>query len=733
MEENVNPTQKPRRHKAVSHAAPAATAPAASPAAVPAAGTRQSSRFFNRELSWLEFNARVLAQAMDDRTPLLERARFLAIFSSNLDEFFMKRVGGLKRQLAAGITSRTIDGMTVQQQLIAIRGRILEMASLQADCYVKVIRPQLAASGIFLLNWDDLTEADKAEAREYFRTNVFPVLTPLAVDPGHPFPFISNLSTSLGVALRHPDRDEKLFARIKVPEVLPAWVRLGSDSKGVFRFVSLLDLIRHNLGGLFPDMVELSVMTFRITRNADVERDEEDADDLLEMIEEEVRQRRFQRAVRLEYSRGGDPWMLQFLMQELQMTADDVYEMPVDIDFTDLGMIANLDVPRMKWEPFTPQVPPHLADEGADIFSVIRAGDLLVHHPYDSFTASVERFVRSAAADPKVLAIKMTVYRTSGDSPFISTLIRAAEAGKQVVCLVELKARFDEQQNIQWAQALEKAGVHVVYGIVGLKTHTKVALVVRQEADGLRCYAHIGTGNYNVQTARLYDDLGLLTCRTDLTDDLVELFHYLTGRSLQRQYRKLLVAPVNMKDRFLAMIQGEIDHKQAGRPAGIIAKMNALEEGDICEALYRASAAGVPVDLLVRGFCCLRPGVPGLSENIRVISTIGRFLEHSRIFYFRNGQADPLEGQYYIGSADWMYRNLLARVEVITPIEGRTLRERLWEILQVLLTDSLQAWDLQADGRYIQRRPVAGASGPTAMGTHAALIDAARKRSRAEG
>lgn len=526
------------------------------------------------------------------------------------------------------------------------------------------------------------------------------------------------------MTLQHPDRTEKLFARIKVPEVLPRWIRLElPESNGHFRFVSLQNIIIHNLAELFPNMILLDVMPFRIIRSADVERDEEDVEDLLEMIEQEVRQRRFANVVCLEHGPNPDPWILQFLMDELELVENDIYETPAELDYQDFTKpVAELNLPRLKYEPFIPFVPPALANEETDIFTLIRNGDLLLHHPYESFAASVERFVHTAATDPRVLAIKMTVYRTGDDSPFIRTLIQAAEAGKQVVCLVELKARFDEERNIYWAHALEEAGVHVVYGILGLKTHTKTTLIIRQDPDGLRCYAHIGSGNYHVQTAKLYTDLGLFTCKPDLTEDLVELFHYLTGRSLKSNYRKLLVAPVNMKDRFLAMIDREIENKKIGRPAQIIAKMNSLEDHSICRALYRASAAGVPIDLIVRGFCCLRPGVPGLSENIRVISVIGRFLEHSRIFFFRNGAEDPMEGEYYIGSADWMYRNLLGRVELVTPIEDKLLREKCRQILQIMLADQRQVWDMQPDGTYIQRTPNPNSTGEETLGSHKALI-----------
>jgi len=680
------------------------------------------SEFLSRDLTWLEFNRRVLHEALDDRTPLLERVRFLGIFTSNLDEYFMKRVGGLKRQIAAGVVAQSLDGMTPAQTLAAIRASVVPMLAQQAACYKNILRPALAENGIHLLDWSDLTDADRENSTRYFRATVFPVLTPLAVDPGIPFPFISNLSTSLAVVLHHPDKHENLFARVKVPEVLPKWIALHTATgAGPMRFVSLSTLIRQNLQDLFPDMAVVDVMPFRVTRNADLERDEEEAEDLLELMEEEIRQRRFARMVRLEYGSNTNTWALEFLMRELQLVPEDLYAMSGELDYDDLRIIAELNIPRLRYEPWSPMVPAPFADEEADIFNVIHNGDVLVHLPYESFTASVERFVRAAAADPNVLAIKMTLYRTGDRSSFIQTLIGAAEAGKQVVCLVELKARFDEERNIHLASALEKAGVHVVYGIVGLKTHTKTTLVVRKDSDGIRSYVHIGTGNYHSGTAKTYTDLGLFTCNPELTHDVVELFHYLTGRSLKRDYRKLLVAPVNMQARFLDLIERESANAKAGKAARIIAKMNALEDRKICRALYQASQAGVKIDLIVRGFCVLRPGVSGMSENISVISIIGRFLEHSRIFYFRNAAVDEIDGEFIIGSADWMYRNLLARVEAAAPIEKRPLRERLWEILKILLKDHRQAWEMRSDGSYEQRKP-----GPGDIGTHQTLMNMAR-------
>jgi polyphosphate kinase len=685
----------------------------------------------NRELSWLAFNERVLHEALDERTPLLERVRFLGIFTSNLDEFFMKRVGGLKRQVLAGVVPPSLDGLSPAQQLSAIRAAVIPMLARQAQCFREQLRPALAQEQIHLLPWDQLTAGEQALAHEHFRKNLFPVLTPMAVDPGHPFPLLSNLSLSLGVRLSLPHSDEPLFARVKVPEMLPIWLRLETgEFPGQYRFVSVVDIVRHNLDSLFPGMELISVTAFRVTRNADVERDEEDAEDLLELIEQELRERRFAPVVRLEHGPNPDPWTLDFVVRELEVSELDVYELPGELDYTDLQPIADLPLPRFKYAPWTPIVPPRLTDEGADIFSVIRTSDLLVHHPYESYTDSVERFVRSAADDPKVLAIKLTLYRIGDSRSLMDSLIRAAEANKQVVCMVELKARFDEQRNILWAQQLEKVGAHVFYGMVGLKTHTKLALVVREETDGLRTYVHISTGNYNVQTARVYTDFSLFTCRSTITDEVVELFHYLTGRSLKSDYRTLLVAPLNMRAQFMKLIEREVENHQAGQPAGIIAKMNSLEDRKIISALYRASQAGVSIDLIVRGFCCLRPGVPGLSENIRVISVIGRFLEHSRIFFFRNGEPDPLDGGFFIGSADWMYRNLKNRVELVVPVDDATARQRLWQTLEILLSDRRQAWDMQPDGRYVQRTP----SDPAVdLGTHARLMQAVRAASAACG
>ena len=708
--------------------------------------------FLNREIEWLEFNVRVLNEALDPRTPLLERVRFLGIFTSNQDEFFMKRVGGLKRQVEVGVQRRS-GGLTPVQQLAEIRTRVRALLDQQGRCFQTLKDKDLKENGIRLLTWSDLTDVEREFATDIFKLNVFPILTPLAIDPGIPFPFLSNLSTSLGITLRHPEREETLFARVKVPKILPQWIQVRGD-RGVergtektdkaqeksadktavdeYRFISLLELIKHNIKSLFPDMEVLGYMPFRITRNAEVEREEDDVDDLLEMIAEELKQRRFAEVVRLEHGADPDHWMLRFLMEELELTESEVYEVPGLLDYTDLKPIADLDIPKLKNDSWTPLVPPPILEAREDIFAAVRSGDMLVHHPYESFTASVERFIRQAVEDPKVLAIKMTLYRTGDESPFIPLLIRAAERGKQVAVLIELKARFDEERNIHWAHELENAGVHVVYGVIGLKTHSKVTLVIRQEpkleTENLNCYMHIGTGNYHKDTSKLYTDVGYFTCTLNqpkLAQDVVEFFHFLTGRSLKRNYQKLLVAPINMKDTFLSMIRREVEHAKAGRPARIIAKCNSLEDASVGRALYEASQAGVKIDLIIRGFCCLRPKVPGMSENIRVFSIIGRFLEHSRIFFFQNGQENSLDGEFYIGSADWMYRNLLARIETVVPIEPLPLKERLWEIFTVMLSDRRSLWEMNADGTYLQAQP---RDSKEELGTHKRLMEITKAR-----
>jgi polyphosphate kinase len=662
----------------------------------------EHDHFINRETSWLEFNARVLAMASDESIPLLERIRFLTIFTSNQDEFVMKRVGGLREQIAAGYSYPTLDGLTPREQLNQIREKIKDNNTRQNEVLLSLF-PQLKEQGIELLKWSHLDEQEKQFATEYFKEKVYPILTPLSVDPGHPFPFISNLSLSLGVRLRNPAKPEMVsFSRVKIPDVVPSLLELPNKDEKKHRFLRLGELVEHNLSFLFPGMEIISVMLFRVTRNAELAHDDEDAEDLLEVVEESLRERRFAECIRLEHKKNPDKWMLKFLKKELKLLDDDVYELENLIDYKRLSPIVNLDLPELKYKPWTPITPKILMKEtGIMIFDKIKAQDILIHHPYESFGASVERFITSAALDPNVLAIKMTLYRTGDSSPIVRSLIRAAENGKQVVCLIELKARFDEQRNIYWAQKLEDAGVHVVYGIIGLKTHTKISLVVRKEQNDLMTtYAHIGTGNYNGQTAKVYTDFSLLTCNRKITSEVIEVFNYITGRSLKADYQKLLVAPLNMKSTFLNLIQKEISNAKAGKPAYIYAKMNQLEDLSIIQKLYEASGVGVKIELVVRGFCCLRPGVKGISENITVRSIIGRFLEHSRIYVFAAGHEDLAKAKVYMGSADWMHRNLHKRVEVITPIEAEIPKQRVLDFVYLTLEDNDLTWMMNNDGSY---------------------------------
>jgi polyphosphate kinase len=683
----------------------------------------------DRDLAWLEFNRRVFAEALDERTPVLERLKFLAIVGSNLDEFFMKRVGLLRGKAHVEDEGDPVARAgSTRDRLGQIRRVVVDMLAQQARCFNE-LRARLVEHGIVLADWDDLTPAQRAEVGDYFDRNVSPALTPLGLDPAHPFPFMSNLSTNLGFVLRQPDTDEYVPVRVKIPTMLPPWVPLKSDvPPAERRFVSLEQVIRAAADKLFPGMEVVDATVFRLFRNADVDLDEEESESMREAVADALRQRRFEPVVRIDFAPGSNAELRRGLLERFELTEDDVYDAPALLDYTTLFQIAGLDVPALRDPHWSPLPPARLPDEDVDIYAAIQAGDILLHHPYDSFDMSVEDFISDAADDPQTVAIKMTVYRVGDDTPFVHSLIRAAEAGKQVACVIELKARFDEARNLVWAQALEKAGAHVTYGVMGLKTHTKVALVVRKEGHELRCYAHIATGNYHVKTARLYTDVGLLTSDPVLTADVVNLFHYLTGRSRSPVFRKLLVAPMNMRARFLEMIERETAHHQAGRPARIIAKMNQVEDLDLARALSAASQAGVPIDLIVRGFCCLVPGVKGWTENLRVRSIIGRFLEHSRIFHFANGQENPLDGEFYIGSADWMFRNLSRRVEAATPVEDRGARERLWEILDVALKDERQSWLMQPDGAYVQQRSAADAKGPALVGTHVWLMDVAKRR-----
>lgn len=688
--------------------------------------TNREHSFVNRELSWLQFNMRVLSQAADPFLPLFERLRFLGIFTSNLDEFFMKRVGGLKRQIAAGIGTLTPDGLTPKQQLVTIRRALEPQLRDQEKLYLDEIRPGLLSEGVELLGWKLLSEAERGFAEAYFDEKVFPVLTPLSVDSGHPFPFISNLTISLGFALAHPDYEDPLFARVKLDPNLPQWIRLPSaEGPHNFRFLNLRDLIINKAEVLFPKMKVLSSMPFRVTRNADLDVDDEDAEDLMELIEEELRQRRVGEIVRLEHGVQPDPWILNFLVEELELEPDDVFESHGLLDYTGLESVLDLDMPKLKFPRWSPTNPVGLTEE-ASMFSIIRNHDVLVHHPYESFAATVERFLREAAHDPKVLAIKMTIYRVGQVTPLIPYLIRAADEGKQVVCLVELKARFDEKANIYWAQELEKAGVHVVYGVSGLKTHAKAILAIRQDNDGVRAYVHCGTGNYHARTSNLYTDFGIFTAKPEITREFMHFFNYLSGRSLKDDYQHLLIAPINMERSLIEAIEREIENKKQGLPAGIISKMNSLEDRHLIEKLYDASDAGVPIDLIVRGACCLRPGVPGMSNNIRVISVVGRLLEHSRVFYFRQAATDAIDGRFLISSADWMGRNMHRRVELAIPIEDKPLREKIWHVLSIMLDDNRLAWDMQPDGFYVRR---AFEAGKNSLGTHEALMSLSSQRS----
>jgi polyphosphate kinase len=687
------------------------------------------SLFLNRELSWLEFNARVLAEAEDDRNPLLERLKFLSIFNTNLDEFYMVRVAGLRRQVSAHVQQTPPDGLTAPQQLERIERRVLGLLERARLCLHDTLLPGLAVHGVRLLTMADLSAEERRSLDAFFEHQVYPVLTPLAVDPGHPFPYISNLSLSLAVELRDPDRGVDHFARVKVPKSLSRWVPVEGRPN---QFVPLEHVIGAQLGALFPGMQILGWHTFRITRYSDLEiANTEEPEDLLAMIEEQVFQRRFGEVVRLEVQSGMPAPLRTLLLDELRESEDPEFEPLTDrevhepgqlLDLGDLMTLSTIDIPELRDPPFTPVVLSDLRDAERPIFDVIRERDLLVHHPFDSFTATVEQFIEAASRDEHVLAIKMTLYRTGGDSPIVRALTEAAQRGIQVAVLVELQARFDETMNINWARTLESFGVHVAYGLRGLKTHAKAALVVRKEPDGIRRYVHLSTGNYNSKTARLYTDIGLFTCNDAIGGDVSDMFNTLTGFSRQRVYRKLIVAPQGMRERVIQLIEREAEHARNGRPARIIAKMNALVDADTIDALYAASHAGVEIDLIVRGICCLRPQLPGISDRIRVISIVGRFLEHSRLWYFAN----DTHAEFYISSADWMPRNFDRRVECGVPVEGALLHPKLMALLETCLRDNRQAWELSPDGGYTQRRPLDGPE----FATHQVLLKESWGQSR---
>ena len=656
-------------------------------------------RYLDRELSWLAFNQRVLELAEDPKLPVLERANFLAIFASNLDEFFMVRVAGLKRRIVTGLAVPTNVGRSPLDVLSDVSAKAHELQERHAAAYQELVKPALAASGIHIARWVELSDDERAHLREYFSKQIFPVLMPLAVDPAHPFPYISGLSLNLSVRVRNSRTGRQEFARVKVPQMLPRFVRVEPDEAiEDARYITLEDLIANHLGDLFPGMEIVEHHVFRVTRNEDVEIEEDETENLIKALEKELLRRRFGPPIRLEITDDMDEVTLGLLVRELDVTEHEVFRLPAPLDLGGLFDLAKIDRPELHYGTHVPttavQLQPSEPNRRADVFKAISRQDVLVHHPYESFATSVQAFLEQAAADPDVLAIKQTLYRTSGDSPIVEALIDAAESGKQVLALVEIKARFDEQANITWARKLEKAGVHVVYGLVGLKTHCKLALVIRQEKDGLRHYSHIGTGNYNPKTSRIYEDLGLFTTDDQVGKDLTRLFNELSGYAIEKKFKRLLVAPLHLRKGLLKLIATEIRNAEAGRPSGIRIKVNSMVDEAIIDALYRASNAGVPVDVWVRGICSLRPGIPGLSENIRVRSILGRYLEHSRIFTFLNDG----DVQTYIGSADMMHRNLDRRVEALVRLVDPAHLAEISRLFDQAMDDSTSTWHLAGDG-----------------------------------
>ena len=703
-------------------AADPAAPPAAEPvSAEPTAAPLPADRFLDRELSWLAFNQRVLELADDPDLPALERAKFLAIFASNLDEFFMVRVAGLKRRIATGIAVRAASGYTPREVLENIWAGAYALQVQQAQMFRGSVLPDLEAQGISLLRYPQLTPMEKAELERFFDAKVFPVLTPLAVDPSHPFPYISGLSLNLAVVVRNPVTGTELFARVKVPPLLPRFVEVGPA-----RFVPLEEVIAAHLNALFPGMEIQQTHTFRVTRNEDVEVEEDDAENLLQALERELMRRRFGPPVRLEVEESIDPHVLELLIDELGVSEQEVFRLPGPLDLTGLWTLYGLDRPDLKQGTFVPKTSRALSEvessSAPDVLAMMREHDVLLHHPYDSFSTSVQLFLEQAARDPHVLAIKQTLYRTSGDSPIVDALIDAAQAGKQVLALVEIKARFDEQNNIEWGRKLEEAGVHVVYGLVGLKTHSKLSMVVRDDGEQLRRYCHIGTGNYHPKTARLYEDFGLLTCDPAVGEDVANLFNVLSGYSMNTDYERLLVAPHSVRTGLVERIEREIEHHRAGRPSGIRFKANSIVDEGVIDALYRASQAGVPVDVWVRGICALRPQVPGLSDNIRVISILGRFLEHSRAYCFENG-GNP---EVWIGSADLMHRNLDRRVEVLVRLVDPEQIAGIGALFDFAFDPETSAWHLDASGTWERR--LVDSSGTRLRDYQESLIDVKRKR-----
>ncbi len=697
----------------------------AEPAALP------DDRFADRELSWLAFNERVLELAEDPAVPLLERTRFLAIFASNLDEFFMVRVAGLKRRIATGLAVTAASGLEPREVLDAVSEQAHALMERHASVFTDQVEPALRGEGICIVGWSDLEATEQDRLHEFFRASVFPVLTPLAVDPAHPFPYISGLSLNLAVVVRNPATEKEHFARVKVPPLLPRLVRVetgkGVASQRTARFVPLEEVIAEHLDQLFPGMDVVAHHAFRVTRNEDLEVEEDDAENLLQALEKELLRRRFGPPVRLEITSEADGHVRDLLVRELGVDESETYVLPGPLDLRGLNAVADLERHELSFPTFVPKTHRHLTDgressQPRSIFAAVRARDVLLHHPYDSFSTSVQAFVEQAAADPKVLAIKQTLYRTSGDSPIVDALIDAADAGKQVLALVEIKARFDEQNNITWARKLEQAGVHVVYGIVGLKTHSKLCLVVRQEGDRLRRYCHVGTGNYNPKTARIYEDLGLLTCDDEVGEDLTKLFNQLSGFAPRTRYSRLLVAPRSLRRGLVQRIDREAEHHRAGRPAHIRIKVNSMVDEAVIDALYRASQAGVPVDVVVRGICALRPGVPGLSETIRVRSVLGRFLEHSRVFAFEAG-GDP---EVFIGSADMMHRNLDRRVEALVSLRDPEHQRAVVDLVDLSADPGTASWHLTADGSW--QRAAVDADGAPLLDLQEFLIAARSSR-----
>ena len=683
----------------------------------------EASRFTDRELSWLDFNQRVLEMAEDKEIPLLERIRFLAIFTSNLDEFFMVRVASLKRKIEAGVGNVNSAGYVPREQMKVLLKRTHELVERQSKCFHSDLIPELSKIGVNFLTWDELTESELVYLQDLFTSRIYPVLTPLGVDPAHPFPHISGLSLNIGIQLRNPDSREEFFARVKIPLNLPRFIATSDGAKN--RYIPLELLIRKNLNHLFPGMEILTHYTFRLTRNQDMELDEEETDDILLTLEKELQKRRFGTPVRLEVPLDIPAKVLADLADELEIDESEIIKYQEPLDLTGLNQIADLEIANLKFSPFSSSIPPQFEeledDSPEEFFAALRHGEVLLHHPYDSFTNTVVKFLESATADPHVLAIKQTLYRTSGDSPIVNALIEAAEAGKQVLAVVEIRARFDEMANMKWARKLEDAGVHVVYGLLGLKTHAKLSLVVREEPSGIRRYCHVGTGNYNPKTARFYDDFGLLSADFSLCDDLTKLFNQLSGFAPSTTYARLLVAPKTLRTGILERIQNEINNHSAGRPSGIRFKLNSLLDEDIIEALYKASAIGVPVKLVVRGICALKAGVPGLSENIVVRSVLGRFLEHTRIYNFVSAGSN----EYWIGSADLMHRNLDRRIESLIRVERMDHKLELDQAMSEDLSDDLSTWHLVEGDKW--RRKVSDASGKRLQTPQEVMINRKRR------